>query len=317
MLLTDDPLLVTKGREAGDFPVPLCAVPIGGGIAFGHTPEGLAALDDRIAANRIGEIVNLSQSLNSLYWDLRHKGAPKAELDALYGDVCVLAVLSGMEIDSAKRQYPVKSSRVLSAIRAGYGVRNGEVRLPPAFFAHVQRKKHGEVTHYHTPMDLLCEAVIAHNRTLPKPRRTLRSMSDLVGRVHAPGRGGSLSNRIERLVTTATVAKQRIDRIRINWDEKRLSPLYPYYVDRIVRELQHCLAVARGAFAKPYAIHLLAKRIDDPQNAEIAPLLLYMLCEEEEHRFYHLLRMNGAPPGSLFPDPAGEIDVYGKRFTVV
>ena len=78
---------------------------------YENTPKSLAALDQTIAKNKIGEIVNLSQFLNCLLWDglFSEKHGEHHPMN-IYHDICILAVLSGMEIDKAKRLYSVDSA---------------------------------------------------------------------------------------------------------------------------------------------------------------------------------------------------------------
>ena len=64
-------------------------------------------IDDKVANNDIGRIINNSQLLNSYYWDsLNSKNRTnKAKLPGIYREICKLAVLSNIEIDSAKRTF--------------------------------------------------------------------------------------------------------------------------------------------------------------------------------------------------------------------
>lgn len=118
MLITDDPTLCrVAAAQDGAFPVPVCDVKPSGKAEYSTSPESLAELDVKLSDNKIGEVVNLSQFLNSLYWDMLHHGAGPDELDPLYLDICKLAVLSGMEIDKAKRIYNVSANVVLSKLR--------------------------------------------------------------------------------------------------------------------------------------------------------------------------------------------------------
>ena len=64
-----------------------------------YTPEQQCDLDVKTSVNKIGEIVNLSQVLNSLYWDKYHHGATHEELHELYCDVSILDVMSNLEIN--------------------------------------------------------------------------------------------------------------------------------------------------------------------------------------------------------------------------
>lgn len=52
-------------------------------------------LDEKTSVNKIGEIINLSQILNSRLWELEKDGE---DISDIYNDICKLAVLSGIEI---------------------------------------------------------------------------------------------------------------------------------------------------------------------------------------------------------------------------
>lgn len=64
-----------------------------------YTAEQQADLDIKTSVNKIGEIVNLSQVLNSMYWDKLRHGATHEELRELYCDVATLDVMSNLEIN--------------------------------------------------------------------------------------------------------------------------------------------------------------------------------------------------------------------------
>ena len=112
MLITDDKLLVeTAERYKEQFKVPVCGI-----SSMGKSGQTLSELDHDTSENKIGEIVNLSQKLNSIIWNEMHGGAPNEKILDIYNDVCKLAVLSGLEIDKAKRAYDTtfrkKSERI-------------------------------------------------------------------------------------------------------------------------------------------------------------------------------------------------------------
>ena len=108
---------------ADAFPIPVCKINPMGKASYTNTPESLAQLDQKIAENKIGEIINLSQFLNSLFWDEFHRldcfnnRGEFHKLKPLYYEICILAVLSGMEIDKAKRLYDVDTNKVLRQLK--------------------------------------------------------------------------------------------------------------------------------------------------------------------------------------------------------
>lgn len=99
VLLTDEPLLVNKAVQNYDkFKVPTCFVEAKK-IKRYYTDEQKADLDVKTSVNKIGEIVNLSQQLNSLYWQNINNGQAFEENEELYEDICKLAALSNIEIN--------------------------------------------------------------------------------------------------------------------------------------------------------------------------------------------------------------------------
>lgn len=163
MLVTDDKLLVEAAEKyKGFFKVPVCEIE-----TAGKTDQILAELDHDTSENKIGEIVNLSQKLNSIIWNEIHHGAPVGKILEIYNDVCKLAVLSGLEIDKAKRSYDnVNVGKELSALRKKYN------RPAPMFFKEIdERDKENEYEFYDTAMDYIYQAVKKFNFQKGKKKR--------------------------------------------------------------------------------------------------------------------------------------------------
>lgn len=145
MLLTDDKLLVETAEKYKDlFKVPVCKIE-----TVKKENQTLPELDHDTSNNKIGEIVNLSQKLNSLIWDKIHKGESEEKIKEIYGDVCKLAVLSGLEIDKAKRAYDILNvGKELIALRKKYD------KPSPVFFQEIdESNKEKQYIFYDTAMD--------------------------------------------------------------------------------------------------------------------------------------------------------------------
>lgn len=144
MLITDDKLLVNAAARYKDFfKVPVCNIK-----AEEKTEQTLSKLDHDTSVNKIGEIVNLSQKLNSILWDELYKGAEEGEILSVYEDICKLAVLSGLEIDKAKRSFEnISVSKELTMLRKKYQ------GLSPNFFAEIDESRSKQHAFYHTAMD--------------------------------------------------------------------------------------------------------------------------------------------------------------------
>lgn len=138
-----------------------------------YTPEQQADLDIKTSVNKIGEITNLSQELNSLLWNRMYYGASYDEIKELYYDICQLDIMSGLEIDSAKKEFVINNSKELDKLRQKYEPifreyeedENGTLvkgrKKMPHFFSHISRQKgyyNPDKKHYckyHTTMDYL------------------------------------------------------------------------------------------------------------------------------------------------------------------
>lgn len=145
MLLTDEKLLVETAEKYKDlFKVPVCKIE-----TAKKENQTLPELDHDTSNNKIGEIVNLSQKLNSLIWDKIHKGESEEKIQGIYGDVCKLAVLSGLEIDKAKRAYDIVNvGKELIALRKKYD------KPSPVFFQEIDESgKEKQYIFYDTAMD--------------------------------------------------------------------------------------------------------------------------------------------------------------------
>lgn len=145
MLLTDEKLLVETAEKYKDlFKVPVCKIE-----TAKKENQTLPELDHDTSNNKIGEIVNLSQKLNSLIWDKIHKGESEEKIQGIYGDVCKLAVLSGLEIDKAKRAYDIVNvGKELIALRKKYD------KPSPVFFQEIdESNKEKQYIFYDTAMD--------------------------------------------------------------------------------------------------------------------------------------------------------------------
>lgn len=164
VMLTDNEILIRAAeKNYALYRTPTCLVTARKVRRF-YTPEEQADLDIRTSVNLIGEIVNLSQELNSLLWDRQYHGASYKDTEDLYHDICQLDVLSGIEIDKAKKEFDINSRKELHKIREKYKnslTDEQNRKKTPHFFAHVSKQKgyynpdKKAYCKYHTSMDYL------------------------------------------------------------------------------------------------------------------------------------------------------------------
>ena len=101
-----------------------------------YTNEDEADLDIRTSENQIGCICNLAHRLNSLLWDRVNGGQTIEDCQELYSDIAKLSVLSGIEIDKAKKEVAVDVTKEIDRLKKKYFPKN------KTFTNYLRYKKH-------------------------------------------------------------------------------------------------------------------------------------------------------------------------------
>lgn len=182
VLITDNNILVNSAKKIyGKFLVPTDFTPK-------KTTQRTNSIEDKIdldiktSKNLIGEIINLSQILNSEYWDRVSKNIPT---DGLYELISQLDVMSCIEIDKAKKESVVDSDKELKKIRESEFISYGDivrdkkkkhVMCRPYFFKFVGVGKNYKFVKKNTPMDYLEEII---DKEIPRIDETTETVNFL------------------------------------------------------------------------------------------------------------------------------------------
>lgn len=177
ILITDNEILLRAAEKNYDwFKVPTSFIEAKK-IQWVYNSKSQAQLDINTSVNLIGQIVNLSQYLNSIMWeniynDLANgvdKETAFKNQRELYDNICILSSASGSEIDKAKKMFDVNTSRLLDNLKNEYGVYTevgGKVKFTkPLFFKNITLGNGYTLNpnhHYRlfeTPMDYLQKAI--------------------------------------------------------------------------------------------------------------------------------------------------------------
>lgn len=130
ILLTDNPILINSAeKNYKRFRVPTSFIQAKK-IQWEYTAKSKAQLDINTSVNLIGQIVNLSQYLNSVMWEnIYHDLQSGIDIDTafknqseLYDNICILSAASGSEIDKAKKMFDVNTSKLLDILKDKYGL---------------------------------------------------------------------------------------------------------------------------------------------------------------------------------------------------
>ena len=326
MLVTNDKWLV-NGAIAGYqlLKVPVCKAEPVGKTDYVNTPKSLAGLDQTIAKNKIGEIVNLSQFLNCLLWDALFTEQSEYKPLDIYHDICVLAVLSGMEIDKAKRLYAVDSAKVLARLRhyrQNFKKKNGGNL--PAFYKYIVGDETPDVgensAHLEAPMAFVHDAVdafpgrAAYTKTIP-----LSELFDL----DATDAGANDTHKKQNIIKAVTEAHTKITAMQTAMkgaddDEKLIL------CDEANEVYQTCLKTVSKNVANDHILCMLLSEIDHPDKSKYdiksARYLLFasLLYEDNRRLLSKIKTVEGFEPYDLVrvdpeivPEGYRTEDIYG------
>ena len=284
-----------------------------------YQSEQQADLDVKTSVNMIGEIINLSQELNSLFWDKFNSGASFDDIAEIYYDVAMLDAMSGLEIDKAKKEFVVDNEAEYRRLKAKYERRDKLGRaIKPNFFGVIARKKgyydSGKKCYafHKTTMDYV-------QHTLNRFRLTSKSQ-----------KGKPFSYLIDPLLVgskgpNGSHAKyEQVNRILSVAREYRAQSVALRNTANISSDLLHeLLKDLRASFVSYVAnircntqtMYSLLKALDRPDVSDISRTLLSLLFGTANSSFYQMIENSREPISVAVECLSGEILLYGHPFT--
>ena len=318
LLLSDDPLLVSVAQRNYDkFLVPTSAVSAKKTQRY-YTSAQKADLDIKTSQNKIGEIINCSQELNSRLWDNVNRRKQTIEENfELYCDISKLSVLSGLCIDAAKKEFDIDFSKELKKIKKKYFPKEkGEKNRKPNFMGKVAKQKgyydrtKNDYVFFATSMDFLQHTMntfkignMREDEGQPLAKMLIDQPYDIrkcnYHQIH------SISQKIDN--HNGFVAKL--------WSSEyaAVPPEFKYQM-RIDSE-NNIIAYLRDLNLSADTLVGLSKHADSNiGRAKHAQILNFLYASQNPAVLDLFKRGNNNGVPVLIPDPNGEYEYYGMKF---
>ena len=306
MLITNDKLVVETAFNQKDlFKVPVCSIE-----SDGKRKPILSELDYNTSENKIGEIVNLSQKLNSVLWDKLSRGYDYESIQGIYEDVCKLAVLSGIEIDKAKRAYDkVNVSKEISKITKKHSV------IAPEFFREIDFDygvKERQYAFYNAPMEYVYRSVKDIDYRKGKDKEIpYRAISDML-KEPAPKSTSTVYEHRDKVIAICKKFEKKLDFLyselrRADDDEK------DYLYAKIKQTKDERNEKVKELLSEEYVLYLILKEYEKEANENwhlYAPLL-------ESELFKSMLEQSKVKMQKIVKKDDGEYDLYGLKFAKI
>lgn len=318
MLLTDNPILIEAAeRNYHRFLVPTSMVEAKKVVRC-YTHMEQADLDIKTSVNKIGEIVNLSQELNTKLWDKLNNGESFDNVDELYCDIAKLDILSGIEIDKAKKEFAVDSVAEIRRLKRKYDTKDSDGKqIKPNFFGKIARIKgyyDSERKNYRfcdTTMDYLQHSL--NGFRIEQSKKDFIPFSELLKPDECYSNRNVSYPQVDRIL--ALVRNMR-SQIKAVWDNTcdGLDNRDKTLIVSGIRE--ECYGYIKSIQLSRHTAYRLLLAIEEPANKDISRSLFYTLFSLPNQSFLDLIEKSRTPISILEEDTdlTGDITIYGMRF---
>lgn len=294
-----------------------------------YTPLDLSDTDIKCSQNKIGEIINLAQILNSLYWDMEINGATEEELLSLYKDISNLNVLSCIEIDRCKKISPVDATKELNKIRVKYNLGKDDIvikkgkekevvkaNIRPMFFKYLDGGKNYSFKYFNTGMDYLNDIL---NKKLEGMKSKDNKKSILIHELFYECKD-NLNDKnnfytISRMCKLALKLKHKYINICNNKDK------YENAYDECCAAREECIKKMLNLNINDTLIYEITKRIslsyvDEHYKSfrSIGRYIFELLYNKNKYGFIKHIKIKTKDNYELIEENGGKISIYGLNF---
>lgn len=309
VLLTDNAILINAAeKNYHRFKVPTCFVEAKK-ITHKYTSNDKTFLDIKTSVNKIGEIVNLSQYLNSIMWENIHNdlkcGVNVDEAfkkqNELYKDICILACSSGVEIDSAKRLFDVSISKMLTQLKNKYAIytciNDKDKFTKPMFFKNITigngytLNSNHHYRFFETSMDYLQMAIDKFRadkieiKNLPF-HEIIKPMNINWSKV-----GSYQYNKVKKIISEIKDIRHKIQELYSDYKNKSKEEKMCIFKDVTEIKKEYIKTLESKNFNET-ELYLLLREIDEDKNAGYARTIFNILFAMGNPLLYEMVREN-------------------------
>lgn len=323
ILLTDNKILIDNAAKNYDkFKVPTCLIN-SEKTSRRYTDADKTDLDVKTSVNKIGDIVNTSQYLNSVFWNNINRGETIEENLSLYYDICKLAVLSGIEIDKAKKEYSINTGRELKLLqKKHYRKENGSNNIvKPMFFKMITTHNGYELSnkyiykYFNTPMDYLHRFLNSFRFKKSNGISPLK-FSEIVAPISMHGVRKDYKEKCDMILDMVSETKNKINLMYANYDKKNKEEKTE--IRNQVNEIrQDCVEYIDSMTISKITMYLLLKAIDDKKYKNISGLIFTTLFGTPNKTFFSMIIQNKGEINKLIECQDGNINLFEKKFAKI
>jgi hypothetical protein len=316
-LLSDDPILINAALRNYDlFKVPTSLVEAKK-TKRKYTNTEKFDLDVKTSVNKIGEIINLSQELNTKLWDKLNNGCKFDDVSELYYDIAKLDVMSCIEIDKAKKEFIVDNIAEMKKIRKKYNTTDDDGRMiKPNFFGYLAKNKgyyNSKKKNYKkhdTSMDYLQKLInqFQLNRNNKKDKSFIKFHE-----IFDKSKYNSKYIKYQQVKRIITLIRDLNEKRKAIYSDDTYDSKTKYTM--LAEKKQELIEYIGNIKLSNSTMYYLLKLIEKPECSDISKLIFNTLFGHPNTDFYKLIEENIEKLPVLVEDNDGEITIYNQKYT--
>lgn len=331
VLLTDEQIFIDRAQTNYDkFLVPTNYISAKKMDRY-YTDEQKSDLDIKTSVNKIGEDINLSQYLNSLFWQNINRGQTIEQNIEIYQDICKLAALSGVAIDAAKKEFEIDIGKEIRLLKEKYkitkDIRNTHTKsievktVKPMFFKVITTENGYELSdnilyqYFDTPMDYLQRLVSQFNfNSLRTVKQEVLPFSSIVSRNRDLKPNGFYYKQRDRIIDIVRDTNHELKKLYEDYDSKTKEEKRE--IGNIAADLkQECVDYINDMTLHDTTMYLLLVAIDSKEYRDIKRRILLALFGAPNKTFYGMIKDNQDKLETLVEDPNGKELLYDIKYS--
>lgn len=319
MIVSNDKILINAAlKNYSVFKVPANRVPAKKVKRY-YTNAEKSDLDYKTSENKIGEIVNLSQELNTLMWDLINRAQKPLkecyeDIKDIYHDICILNVLSCIEIDKAKKEFDISSNKEIKEIKEKWLRKSFDGKtIKPAFLGFIAQTKgyrdpkKKKYNYHKTSMDYLLREINQY-----RSEKVKMEFLPLCECFRFDGYNPNSVNKkqISKIIKMCETTKSSINAV---WSKDYYTTEEKYiltsqYKDALLFDIQRLKINIHTMFS-------LIEHIDMKKYSHISKLLFYVLFNYKNNTIIDIMSKLNPSNSYICENQNGEVELYGIRFS--
>lgn len=238
-------------------------------------------------------------------------------------DICKLAVLSGCEIDRAKREFVINSTTEINILKRKYKITDDAKTVKPRFFKMIclengyQLSDNIKYKDFRTSMDYLQKCIARFNfRESRKFKEKPIPFMSIVKEPPPSTNQGYYYHCRDEIIDLIRKTRETIRRLYVGYDERPLDEKEDIRI--LASEIrQDCTDEIHKMGESPSTMYLTLKELDNPKNKDISRFVFDVLFGKPNEAFYGMIRESREAVYTLEEDPDGALEYYGIRFSRV